>query len=106
MKGSTRKVVTAGAALVFGLAVTTAVMAQTNSPQKVTAPHTSMHKHHPSTLVKTIQEALNKQGAKLSVDGYMGKKTRAAIRTFQTAHKLKATGHADSHTRKALGLKG
>ncbi|HKI81225.1 MAG TPA: peptidoglycan-binding domain-containing protein [Pseudodesulfovibrio sp.] len=105
MNGSPRKVVAAGAALLFGLAVSTGVMAEAKAPHKAAA-HSAMHKHGPSMLVKSIQEALNKSGAKLAADGYMGKKTRAAIKTFQSAHGLKATGHADTKTRKALGLKG
>ncbi len=106
MNGSTRKVVAAGAALLLGLAMSCGVMAETVAPQKAAAAHAKMHKHAPSAMIKSIQEALNKNGAKLELDGYMGKKTRAAIKTFQSAHGLKATGHADGHTRKALGLNG
>lgn len=105
MNGSSRKVVAAGAAVLLGLAASAGVMAEPNAPHKAPA-HGAMHKHGPSMLIKSIQEALNKNGAKLATDGYMGKKTREAIKTFQSAHGLKATGHADSPTRKALGLKG
>ena len=60
------------------------------------------HKMHVSEAVKKAQEALNKEGAKLAVDGVMGHKTRLAIKAFQKAHKLKATGYLDKATRKAL----
>ena len=71
------------------------------------AHHMHMHKHMMgSTHVKAIQEALNHEGAKLAVDGRMGKNTRDALKSFQTAHGLKATGHADAKTLEALGLKG
>ncbi len=45
-----------------------------------------------------IQSALNKNGAKLKVDGVAGKKTAAAIASYQKAHKLKVTGKADDKT--------
>lgn len=54
--------------------------------------------------IKAIQEALNAYGAKLEPDGKWGKETRRAIRDFQKAHGMKATGYANQKTREALGL--
>ncbi|MDA8362890.1 MAG: peptidoglycan-binding domain-containing protein [Gammaproteobacteria bacterium] len=58
-----------------------------------------------SARVKAIQEALNKAGAMLKVDGKMGMKTRAALKEFQSKHGLKATGYANKATLKALDVK-
>jgi peptidoglycan hydrolase-like protein with peptidoglycan-binding domain len=113
MNRSTRKIVAAGAAMVFGVVVTNSVMAE-NAPAAApqaahAAPmkkaHVMKHKRAGSAEVKAIQEALNKGGAKLTVDGYLGKKTREALKAYQSTHGLKATGHADKKTREALGLK-
>ncbi len=54
--------------------------------------------------VAVIQDALNRKGAKLEVDGVMGRKTKRALRKFQRENNLKATGKLDDETRKALGL--
>jgi len=107
MNVSTRKIVAAGAALLFGVVVNNAVMAEATAPAAAAAMKVNAMKHKgaSSTEVKVIQEALNKEGAKLTVDGHMGKKTRDALMAFQSAHNLKATGHADKKTREALGLK-
>ena len=48
--------------------------------------------------VAAIQTALNKNVAKLKVDGVMGKKTSAALAMYQKSHKLKVTGRADDKT--------
>ena len=57
---------------------------------------------HSSPAVKNAQEALNKSGANLKVDGIMGHETKAALKSFQQAHGLKATGHLDKATSAAL----
>ncbi len=59
-------------------------------------------KMHRSATVKKAQEALNRHGAKLKADGFMGHRTERAIMSFQKAHKLKVTGRLDSETEKAL----
>jgi peptidoglycan hydrolase-like protein with peptidoglycan-binding domain len=59
----------------------------------------------PSSEVKAIQTALNKDGYKLAVDGKMGKQTHAALMKFQKANGLPATGKADAATMKKLGVK-
>lgn len=58
-----------------------------------------------NSQVKEVQRALDKNGAKLKVDGLMGKETEAALRKFQAKHHLKVTGTADKATLKALGVK-
>jgi peptidoglycan hydrolase-like protein with peptidoglycan-binding domain len=60
--------------------------------------------HHANARVEHIQTALNHQGAHLEVDGTMGPKTVAALKTFQKSHHLKVTGKADAATLKALGV--
>jgi peptidoglycan hydrolase-like protein with peptidoglycan-binding domain len=55
-------------------------------------------KAKPANKTAKVQSALNKNGAKLKVDGRMGRKTRAAIRAFQKSNKLKATGRLDKVT--------
>lgn len=57
-----------------------------------------------SARIKALQEALNKHGAKLKVDGFMGRETEHALRTFQKEQKLKVTGHLDKATEAKLGL--
>jgi len=54
--------------------------------------------------VSALQESLNKNGAKLKVDGLMGGKTKAALRTYQKANGLKVTGMADDATKMKLGM--
>jgi len=54
--------------------------------------------------VAQLQMALNANGAQIQVDGRMGAQTRAALKTYQSAHKMKPTGQPDAATRKALGL--
>jgi peptidoglycan hydrolase-like protein with peptidoglycan-binding domain len=54
--------------------------------------------------VATVQTALNNNGAQLDVDGHMGPKTVAALKTFQTQHHLKVTGKMNGPTAKALGV--
>ncbi len=51
-----------------------------------------------------IQMALNANGAQLDVDGKMGAGTRAALKSYQSAHNLKATGRPDAATMKSLGV--
>lgn len=55
--------------------------------------------------VKKIQEALKDKGNDPGeIDGKMGPKTREALKSFQTANKLPATGRIDNETAKQLGV--
>ena len=56
--------------------------------------------------VAKVQMALNTNGATppLTVDGKWGPRTAAALKAFQSAHGLKATGTMNGITAKALGL--
>ena len=54
--------------------------------------------------VKELQAALDRLGFRLTVDGIMGSRTKAAIREFQEQHGLVVDGTAGPQTRRALGL--
>jgi hypothetical protein len=54
--------------------------------------------------VMHLQEALNKNGAKLVVDKNFGRGTREAVTNFQKSKSLKADGVAGRETLRALGL--
>jgi peptidoglycan hydrolase-like protein with peptidoglycan-binding domain len=55
--------------------------------------------------VKKIQEALKDKGNDPGeIDGKMGPKTREALKSFQTANNLPATGRIDNETAKQLGV--
>ncbi len=58
----------------------------------------------PNPKVRALQDALNAKGAKLKVDGVMGKQTRMALKAFQKDNGLKVTGKVDAATKKALGF--
>lgn len=71
--------------------------------------HASAKKMHHAGMSlarrKAIQEALNSHGAKLKVDGMLGRQSREAIKKFQKANGLKATGWANKATLAKLGVK-
>ena len=55
--------------------------------------------------VKSAQEALKAKGYDAGAsDGAMGPRTRAALRSFQKAEGLRATGRLDADTRSKLGV--
>lgn len=105
---TTTRIATLAAAVLFGLATVTPLStasAATPSGHKHATHHQAAKKmahKGGSTSVKSVQEALNKQGATLKVDGKMGGKTKAALKSFQQAHGLKATGKLDKATKAAL----
>lgn len=56
------------------------------------------------STISALQEALNKQGAAVKVDGVLGEATRTAIRRFQSQHHLPVTGEPDKPTLDKLGV--
>jgi len=65
-----------------------------------------MSMHLTKDEVKSIQTALRQAGNDPgTVDGVMGKRTSAALRTYQKEHDLKVTGKADDETCARLGVK-
>jgi len=55
--------------------------------------------------IKLVQQALNKDGYKLKVDGILGMHTSSAIKNFQKKNDLKVTGQPDQMTLAKLNLK-
>ncbi len=66
----------------------------------------SMGKNMSKSEVKDVQRALDHAGYKVSVDGKMGPKTASALKQYQKAHGLQATGHVNKETLQKLGVKG
>jgi peptidoglycan hydrolase-like protein with peptidoglycan-binding domain len=56
----------------------------------------------PRVTVRSLQYLLNAHGARLSVDGVFGPRTRSAVLAFQRAHHLTASGVAGAATWRAL----
>lgn len=54
--------------------------------------------------VKKAQEALNRTGSALKVDGVMGEDTRTELRAYQRKNNLDQTGRIDEATAKSLGI--
>lgn len=75
-------------------------------PAKVAKPMTVKHATamKGSREIKVLQEALNKSGATLHVDGVLGSKTHAALVKYQKTHALKTTGRIDKATRDSLKI--
>jgi len=59
---------------------------------------------HGSTL-KAVQQALNKAGYGVKVDGKMGPETQSALMKFQKDKGLTVTGRPDVQTKAKLGVK-
>ena len=53
-------------------------------------------------IITEAQQQLNKMGARLKVDGLLGRETTEAIKKFQSSHGLAATGRLDAATVAAL----
>lgn len=89
----------------FGVMAPTATMAAENAGKaEMQTKKAKKMKATPDPAVSALQEALNKHGAKLKVDGLMGGKTKSALRKFQKANGLKVTGMADGATKTKLGM--
>ena len=58
-----------------------------------------------SEQVKNLQKALQDKGMDPGpIDGMMGPKTQAALRTYQKDQKLSETGQMDNQTLEKLGI--
>jgi peptidoglycan hydrolase-like protein with peptidoglycan-binding domain len=57
------------------------------------------------STIKSLQEALNKQGIAVPANGVLNDETRDAIRKYQSQHHLPVTGEADKATLDKLGVK-
>ena len=106
MTTSIRNTVISATALLMVVATAVPVAALAKTKMTMGEGHKmATHKAVGNAHVKAIQEALDKSGAKLKVDGLMGKETEAALKKFQATHHLKVTGTADKATLKALDVK-
>ena len=67
----------------------------------------SGHQQNASTeQVRQIQETLKAQGQDPGpIDGVMGARTQAALRSYQGSNNLAATGRADAQTMEKLGVR-
>lgn len=54
--------------------------------------------------IEDAQEALSEKGFKVSADGVLGNQTKAALKSFQSANNLPATGKLDTQTLAALDI--
>lgn len=57
-----------------------------------------------SAQVRKVQQALSQQGQDLEADGVWGPNTAQALRSFQQAENIDATGELDEQTVSALGV--
>lgn len=94
----TKSKLLAALALAASITLGWPVLAQTMAP----APGASAGL--PTTVVKALQEALNKQGIAVKVDGVLGEGTREAIKKYQSQHHLPVTGEPDKATLDKLGV--
>lgn len=70
-------------------------------PATMTAPTTATM---PEATIRSLQEALNKQGISVKADGILTEETRAAIRKYQSQHHLPVSGEPDKATLDKLGV--
>ena len=90
--------VLATAFMLTGVSPNFAAFAQTVPPAPIAAAL-------PESTVKALQEALNKQGIVVKVDGVLNEETRAAIRRYQSQHHLPVTGEPEQATLDKLGVR-
>jgi peptidoglycan hydrolase-like protein with peptidoglycan-binding domain len=80
-------------------------VAQTEKSGSTMMKSTSKMSMMSSPEIKSVQEALNKEGYKLKADGIQGKHTTRAIESFQKKNNLKVTGKPDAETLAKLNIK-
>lgn len=85
-------------AVIFGASFSSGTIAQTTSSPTTTASTLS------PSVIKALQEALNKQGVTVETTGVFDDTTRKALRRFQSQHHLTVTGEADQATLVKLGI--
>ncbi|ACU75102.1 NLP/P60 protein [Catenulispora acidiphila DSM 44928] len=95
---------TAVAVAGVGLAAGTANAASAPSPIKLTSSScpTNISYGQKSGCVTELQQLLNKHGAHLAVDGDFGPATRAAVKSYQSSHKLSVDGIVGPKTKASL----
>ncbi len=108
MNTSVRKGFLGATALLLGVTVAipgVALAGRKVASHKAVAHKVVARKAVGNAHIKAIQEALDKSGAHLKADGFMGRETETALRIYQKKHGLKMTGTADAATLKLLKVK-
>ena len=85
-------------AVILGASFSSGTIAQTTSSPATTASTLS------PSVIKALQEALNKQGVPVETTGVFDDATSNALRRFQSQHHLTVTGQADQATLSKLGI--
>src|SRR5665647_2910014 len=85
--------------LLAGASLSHVAFAQTAPPVEATSVMLT------EPVIKALQEALNKQGTAVKVDGVLNDDTRAAVKKYQTQHHLSVTGEPDKATLDKLGVR-
>ena len=88
----------------FAIAAATTALLITYSPGIGASAQTASAPAAEATI-KALQEALNKQGITVKVDGVLNDDTRAALRKFQSQHHVPVTGEPDKATLDKLGVR-
>jgi peptidoglycan L-alanyl-D-glutamate endopeptidase CwlK len=74
----------------------------TATPKPATPTNPTLRQGARGASVKTLQERLNKHGAKVATDGSFGARTMQAVKAFQKSKKLKSDGVVGGATWAAL----
>ncbi len=89
----------AAAVILVGASLNLAAFAQATPPPAAASVTLS------ESIIKALQEALNKQGITVKVDGVLNDETRAAIKKYQSQHHVPLTGEPDKATLDKLGVR-
>jgi peptidoglycan hydrolase-like protein with peptidoglycan-binding domain len=87
-------------AVILGASFSSGTIAQTTSSPTTTATASTLS----PSVIKALQDALNKQGVTVETTGVFDDATRNALRRFQSQHHLTVTGEADGATLSKLGI--